>query len=147
MAADPEIARFIGGRTATREDAWTKLLRNFGHWSAFGYGVFTVRERIGDAFVGEVGLAHFGRGLGDMFDPFPEASWVLARLGQGKGYAAEAVKAAHDWLANRKGPTRTVCIIHPDNSASIRLAEEIGYRAFGQCKYRGASPTMFERVG
>jgi RimJ/RimL family protein N-acetyltransferase len=147
MASDPEIVRFIGGKPATREDAWTKLLRNIGHWSAFGYGLFVVRERVGNAFVGEVGLAHFGRGIGDMFDPFPEAAWVLSRRAQGRGYATEAVKAAHDWLTSRKACRRTVCLIHPDNSASIRVAERLGYRAFGQCEYRGATPTNFERLG
>jgi len=147
MAADPETARFIGGKAATREESWTKLLRNIGHWSAFGYGVFTVRERASSAFVGETGLAHFGRGFGGAFDPFPEASWVLVRRAQGKGYAVEAVRAAHDWLAKRQGAARTVCIIHPDNLASIRLAETIGYRAFGRVEYRGAFPTLFERLG
>ena len=95
--------------------------------------------------MGEVGLAHFARGLGETFDPFPEAAWVLATGGHGKGYATEAVVAAHDWIARTQRPARTVCIVHPDNAASLRVAMKLGYVSFGEAEYRGASPTMFER--
>lgn len=84
MSSDAEVAEFIGGKPASREDAWTKLLRNIGHWASYGYGIFTVREKASGAFVGEVGFAHFSRGLGETFDPFPEAAWVLAtRMARG----------------------------------------------------------------
>lgn len=143
MASDPRIATFIGGKPATREEAWNKLLRNIGHWAAFGYGMFTARERTGGAFVGEIGLAHFHRGFGAAFDPFPEAAWVLATTAHGKGYATEAVAAAHDWLIRQHAPARTVCLIHPDNRASLRVAEKLGYQPFDEVDYRDARPTMF----
>jgi RimJ/RimL family protein N-acetyltransferase len=146
MASDPEIIQFIGGKLSTREDAWTKLLRNIGHWNSFGYGIFTAREKVSGVFVGEVGLAHFARDLGDAFDPYPEAAWVLAKRGHGKGYATEAVRAAHDWMIRQTGTKRTVCIIHPNNAASLRIAEKMRYRSFGKVKYRGTTPIMFERV-
>jgi len=145
-AADPETARFIGGRPATREEHWTKFLRNIGHWTAFGYGITVVREKTGGAFVGEVGLAHFARGLGSDFDPYLEASWVLASDGRGKGYAHEAVAALHDWAIARTGAKRTVCIVNPANAPSLRLAEKLGYRQFGVADYRGDRPIMFERT-
>jgi RimJ/RimL family protein N-acetyltransferase len=146
MSSDAAVTEFIGGKPASREDAWNKLLRNIGHWKSFGYGIFTVRDREGK-FVGEVGLAHFSRGLGESFDPFPEAAWVLATSGHGKGYGTEAVMAAHDWMARSHRPARTVCIIHPDNAGSLRLAAKLGYVSFGEAQYRGASPVMFERAG
>jgi RimJ/RimL family protein N-acetyltransferase len=145
MSGDPAVATFLGGTPASREEAWNKLLRNIGHWTAFGYGMFTVRERDGGAFVGEVGLAHFCRGFGEDFDPFPEAAWVLAPSAHGKGYATEAVTAAHDWLLREHAPRRTVCLIHPDNHASRRVAAKLGYIPFGDVDYRDARPTMFER--
>lgn len=145
MSSDPIVAAFIGGKPASREDAWNKLLRNIGHWASYGYGIFTVREKSGGAFVGEVGLAHFTRGFGAMFDPFPEAAWVLKASAHGKGYATEAVAAAHVWMDQIRKPQRTVCLIHPDNGASIRVAEKLGYTGFGETEYRGARPKMFER--
>jgi RimJ/RimL family protein N-acetyltransferase len=131
MSSDAAVAEFIGGKPASREDAWNKLLRNIGHWASYGYGIFTVREKARGAFVGEVGLAHFSRSLGEAFDPFPEAAWVLATSAHGKGYATEAVAAAHIWIDRHQKPQRTVCLIHPDNRASIRVAEKLGYAGFG----------------
>jgi RimJ/RimL family protein N-acetyltransferase len=146
MSSDPDVAQFIGAKPATRESAWTMLLRSIGHWSVFGYGIFTVREKENGRFVGEVGLAHFSRGLGELFDPFPEAAWVLATSSHGKGFATEAVVAAHDWMMRQHRPIRTVCIIHPDNAASVRIATKLGYTSCGHAEYRDASPIMFERL-
>lgn len=145
LFSDPELLRFIGGKVATREETWIRLLGYIGHWDAFGYGIFTVREKAGMAHVGEVGLSHFQRGLGAVFDPFPEASWILAGRWQGRGLAAEAVATVLDWMEREKGARHTVCIIRPDNLASVGLAERLGYRAFGQAVYREAPTTLFER--
>ncbi|APG04379.1 hypothetical protein BJI69_11045 [Luteibacter rhizovicinus DSM 16549] len=142
---DPEVMHFIGG-PASSEDTWLKLLRNIGHWTAYGHGLFTVRERHGGRFVGDVGLATFHRDLGADFDPFPEAAWVLARSAHGKGYATEAVQAAHDWFFTQREAERTVCIINPENLASVRVAERLGYRPFGEAPYKGSTVTMFERL-
>ncbi|WP_445193795.1 GNAT family N-acetyltransferase [Sphingomonas sp. Tas61C01] len=145
MTGEASVMAFIGGKPLTREEAWNKVLRNIGHWAAFGYGLFTVRERAGGGFVGEIGLAHFARGFGATFDPYPEAAWIMAQAGQGKGYATEAVAAAHEWLAREHGATRTVCIIDPANLASMRVAVKLGYVAFGEVEYRGARPVMLAR--
>ena len=145
MNSDFDLAEFIGGKPASREDAWNKLLRNIGHWAEYGYGIHTVREKAGGAFVGEIGLAHFSRCFGQDFDPFPEAAWVLASSAHGKGYAIEAAAAAHAWMDQSRNQQRSVCIIHPDNRASLRVAEKLGYVAFGAVDYRGARLTMFER--
>ena len=144
MRSDASVMHFIGGKPASREDVWNKLLRNVGHWASYGFGVFTVREKSG-AFVGEVGLAHFCRGLGEAFDAYPEAAWVLTSGAHGKGYATEAVAAAHAWMDQTWTPGQTVCIIGPANKASIRVAEKLGYVSFGEAEYRGARTIMFER--
>lgn len=145
MRTDPKVMHFIGG-SASPEDTWIKLLRNIGHWSAFGYGLFTLREKHGGRYVGEVGLAHFHRGLGDRFDAFPEGAWALASAGQGKGYGTEALIAVHEWFFERRGKGRSVCIIDPENMPSVRLGERLGYRPFDEADYRGKTVTMFERL-
>lgn len=55
MNSDAAVTEVIGGKPARREDAWNKLLRNIGHWKAFGFGIFTVREKKSRGYVGEVG--------------------------------------------------------------------------------------------
>lgn len=74
MSSDAGVAEFIGGKPASREDVWNKLLHNIAHLASYDHGVFTVREKGGSAFVGEVRLAHFSCGLGETFDLFPEAA-------------------------------------------------------------------------
>ena len=145
ISGDAVLARYVGAKPATREGAWNMLMRNIGHWAVFEFGIFTVRlKKCGD-YIGEVGLAHFSRGLGPSFDPFPEAAWVLASRAHGKGYATEALIAAHDWIALSRKPSRTVCMVQPENVPSMKLAARLGYTSCGQIEYRGTSTTMFQR--
>lgn len=140
------MGRYTGGTLLSREDVWRKLLQRIGHWTVFGYGVFTVRRRTDNAFIGEVGLAHFCRGFGEAFDAFPEAAWMTDPVTHGQGYAKEAVKGAHGWMTSERGMRQSVCIIHPANMASLRVAEHLGYKQIGAVDYRDARPLMFRRV-
>jgi RimJ/RimL family protein N-acetyltransferase len=145
MRSDPEVVRFVGGKTLSREEAWHRLQRSAGHWALRGYGLFAVVERETGRMLGEVGLIRAERGLGEDFDPFPEAAWILARDAHGKGYASEAAQAVHDWFARNHAPTRTVCIIDPCNAGSLQVARKLGYRSFGTTCYHDDTVTMLER--
>ena len=141
--SDPAVVRYIGGIPATREDAWGRLQRYAGHWALAGHGFWQVRERATDRYAGDVGLADFQRGLALPFDGAPEAGWVLAPWSHGTGYATEAMTAILAWAA--PAHPRTVCIIHPDNAASLRLAAKLGYRELGRDTYHGSPIIAFER--
>lgn len=145
MSADPAMARFAGRAPACADEAWTRLLRQAGHWSLFGYGFLAIEEKATGCFVGEAGLAHFRRGLGKDFDGVPEAGWAIAPWAQGHGYATEAAAAAIAWCETRLGMRRTVCMIHTDNASSLRVAEKLGYVPMGECSYRNYRAILFER--
>jgi RimJ/RimL family protein N-acetyltransferase len=145
MLSDPEVAQFIGGKPESREDAWRRLLRNAGHWALKGYGPFAIFEKRSGRYLGDTGFAQRCRGLGDQFDPYPEAAWVLTREAQGKGYASEAALAALGWLKQHYRAPRTVCIIHPDNFVSFRVAEKVGFHPFDRGDYHGDPVIMLER--
>ena len=145
MSADPEMARFSGLPPADSNEAWKRLLRQAGHWALFGYGFFALEEKATGSFVGEAGLAGFKRNLGSGFDGVPEAGWAIARWAQGHGYATEAAAAALAWTEARFAIRRSVCVINAGNSASIRVAEKLGYAPFGRCTYRGYAAITFER--
>lgn len=146
MFSDEELFRFIGAPNLSPEDAWNRLLRYAGHWSLLGFGLFAVFEKASGQFIGEVGHADFHRGLGERFDGFPEAAWILVRSAHRQGFASEAVVAAHRWIDLRHAPARTVCIINPDNLSSLRLAETLGYKVFDNCIYKGKACAMLERL-
>lgn len=145
MGVDPAVFRFIGGQPSTREDAWSRLLRFTGHWQLFGYGLFSIVEKAG-GFVGYAGFAHFERGIGSDFDSAPEAGWVLSSQAQGRGLATEAMRAAQTWMDARFGPKRTVCIIDPDNTPSLRLAQTLGFAPFREATYKESRVVVLERV-
>jgi len=146
LANDPAVLQFIRGMPASREEAWHRLLRYAGHWSLLGFGMFAVVERATDRFIGEVGLADFQRGLGENFDGTPEAAWVFAGSSHGKGFALEAMTAALGWFDQQALSSRSVCIIDPLNTASIRLAEKLGFTCYDQGCYRGNTIDKYERM-
>jgi RimJ/RimL family protein N-acetyltransferase len=126
-------------------DAWTRLLRHFGHWTAFGYGPFLCFDASGE-LVAEAGYADFRRGLGRRFDEAPEGMWKVDLAAQGRGYASEAMAAITGWFDATGLASRTVCMIDPANDASIRVAARLGFRDFDTVDYRGSPVTLYERV-
>lgn len=143
--SDPEVVRYIGGRTFTREEAWSRLLRYVGHWALQGYGFWTLRERDSGRYVGEVGLADFKRDMTPSFAGAREMGWVLARQAHGKGYATEAVRAALAWSLERFPGTRLVCMIDPGNVASLRVAAKCGFSEFARTTYKDTAVILLER--
>lgn len=146
LAKDQAVSRFIRGLPTTREDAWHRLLRYAGHWSLLGFGMFAVLERQTGRFIGEVGLADFRRGLGSDFDGAPEAAWLFAGDAHGRGYAGEAMSAMLAWFDHARVQARTVCIINPANTSSIRLAAKLGFQRYGSGHYRDAAIGKYERI-
>jgi RimJ/RimL family protein N-acetyltransferase len=145
MWGDPQVTRNIGGRPSTPEEAWARVLRYGGLWALLGFGYWVVRERETGRFVGEVGLADFHREMTPPLGGAPEAGWVLAPWAHGHGFATEAVRAVLAWAdANLPAP-RTVCIIAPENAASIHVAEKCGYRQIAQGTYKGEPTLLLER--
>lgn len=142
---DAGVTRFIGGSPLKPEDVWGRLLRYAGLWSMLGFGFWLVEERGSGAFVGEVGLHELQRDTTPSFAGTPEAGWALMPSAHGKGYAGEAVSAMLGW-ADARGIGRTVCIIAPENTPSIRVAEKLGYRLFADGTYKGNPTRIFERT-
>jgi RimJ/RimL family protein N-acetyltransferase len=150
--ADSDVARYIGGRPLTREEVWARFLRYAGSWHWLGFGYWAVEEISSGQFIGELGYAQNER----TFDPplvlldgggrtMPEVGWVLAPQFHGKGYATEAVLAALTWGDAHLAASRSFCIIHPDHSASIRVAEKCGFVEFSRPSYQTEPTILFTR--
>jgi RimJ/RimL family protein N-acetyltransferase len=145
MLCDETVARHIGGSPYTREESWLRFLRNVGHWQLFDFGFWTVREKCGGEFVGVVGLGNFCRETSPDFGGDPEMGWVLARSAHRRGYATEAAQAAIGWMRLRHAPRRLVCMIEPENAASLRVAAKCGFQEFARTTYKNAAVVLLER--
>ena len=145
MWSDPEVTRFIGGKPSTRDEVWSRLLRYIGHWAALGYGYWAVEERATGAFVGDIGIADFKRDLDPPLNGTPEVGWSLTPAVHGRGYATEAVKAAVEWGESHFASPRMVCMISPENTPSIRVAEKCGFRRYAEVIYKDSPNLLFER--
>ncbi|WP_400192954.1 GNAT family N-acetyltransferase [Hymenobacter sp. B81] len=147
MWQHPDFYRYLAPQPLPEEDIWGILLRAAGHWALQGYGFGAVEEKASGEFIGAVGFADRHRALDPPSNGAPEIGWVLAARTHGRGYATEAVQAALAWGDAHFGGARTMCIMHPDNVASRRVAEKFGYREFARTLYKNALTVLLERPG
>jgi RimJ/RimL family protein N-acetyltransferase len=146
MWSDPEVIRFIGGQPFSREEVWARLLRYAGHWALMGFGYWVVRDKQSGRFLGEVGFADFQRQIDPPLEGTPEIGWALMPASHGRGYATEAVRAALRWADAQWPSVDTACIIAPDNTASLRVAQKCGYMEWVRTSYKGKPTIHFRRM-
>lgn len=144
--ATPEVVAHISGQPRSKAVSWDAFLRNAGHWQISGFGQWAIQPHGMTEMAGQAGFFFGSRGLGEDFDTYPEAGWVLAPEAQGKGLGLDAVQAAHDWF-DRVIAGRTVCIITPDNAASLRIADALGYRLLRAADMEGDTVHLMTRKG
>ena len=141
-----ETARFLGPRSDPA-DHFTRFSRNAGSWLLYGYGGFMVRLRGSEEVIGNCGVFHSWRGLGEDFDDAPEAGWILRHDQVGRGIGLEAMSAALDWFDRAHGPRRAVCMISVGNEPSIGLARKLGFTPLREAVLpNGDEVRLFERL-
>ncbi len=145
MWADPNVTRYIGGKPSSEQQTWARLLNYVGHWSLLGFGYWAVEDKSSGRFIGELGFADFKRQIDPSFNGMPELGWAFASHAHGKGYATEGLKAAISWGDKKFRRTRTVCIINPDNLASIRVATKCDYKEIARTTYADSPTIIFAR--
>ena len=117
LNGNPDFMRHMGPVMAS-EDSWRQMAMLAGHWQLRGYGLWAVEHE--GAMIGRIGL-YYPEGWPDL-----EVGWALAPEVWGRGLATEGGRAALDQAVNVLGRSDPVSVIHPDNAASIRVAEKLG---------------------
>jgi RimJ/RimL family protein N-acetyltransferase len=126
ICEDVEVMRYIGdGRPLSRAESWRNMAMIVGHWQLRGYGMWAVEERESLRLVGRIGFFN-----PDGWPGF-EIGWLLGRKYWGRGYATEGARAALDFGFRVLDRTHIISLIHPENKASIRVAEKLGERLEG----------------
>lgn len=147
--AQPEQVRYITGEPLSRQEAWSRFLRNAGHWAVAGVGYWVVADRETDRFLGDVGFLNLRREallhpLTAHLAALPEAGWGIHPSVHGTGRATEAMEAVLGW-ADRHGPTETICTVGSENLPSLRLARRLGYAPVAEIPLGAGFAQVFTR--
>jgi RimJ/RimL family protein N-acetyltransferase len=119
---DTEVMRYLPKRDlAPRERAERTITVFTERWAEYRFGVWAVTDIVTGKFMG-----HCGLGL------VPEAGEieVLYALGQaywGRGFATEAARASVRFGFEHANLTRLIALAVPENSASRRVMEHLGF--------------------
>ena len=125
-SANPDLMRYLGGRTFNTIEAWRHMAYILGHWQLRGYGYYALEEKATGRLIGRVGYTDSAGW------PAFELGWTLAPEARGQGYAREAARFLLDYAFEHLERPRVVSLIHPDNAPSIRVAEHLGQRVEGE---------------
>lgn len=138
MCGDPMVTRYVGdGQPMARPMAWRSLATMLGHWTLRGYGQWAAEDRSSGLLVGRIGFWN-----PDGWPGF-ELGWMLRRTYWGRGYATEGARAALRFAFDELGRSQVISLIHPDNAASIRVAERLGERPDGTTEIFGKSALIY----
>ena len=137
---EPEVADwlFLTG-PPTREQLDRRIEFHEQYWRDHGYGMFLAFEREGGRFVARVG---------PMLTPDTgriEIAWSTTKNAWGKGYASEAATATIDYTFAHSTLPDLDCYLRPDNHASRRVAEKVGFR-YRDTRFLYDRPLRYYRI-
>jgi len=140
IKADPRVFAVMLGGVRNAAQTAEDLARQVIAWGEHGFGMWTIRERTNNRFVGITGLEirPDGRGVGLRFALWPEE--------QGRGLAREAAGAALRFGHERAGLERIVAVARESNFASRTVLGSIGMVPCEEFVQRGYAMILFESI-
>ncbi|NRG16577.1 GNAT family N-acetyltransferase [Rhizobiales bacterium] len=136
MDRDPLVTRFVAGPWGEPDAHRAFVLERMSHPYPPGMGYWTILDRKaaeGEAFLGWILLLPV-----ESEENAAEIGWRLARQCWGRGIAPEAALPVLRYALETLKVSTVVAEIHPQNAASIAVAEKIGLRFVGQTMADGA---------
>jgi RimJ/RimL family protein N-acetyltransferase len=121
MVGDEDQMRFYP-RARTRDEAAAWIRRNLALYKDCGFGFWLLASRATSAFLGYCGIRPLV--LGGVSEI--EIGWHTRKTSWNQGIATEAAMAARDLAFGRFRVPRLVALVHPEHTASRRVAEKIG---------------------
>ena len=138
LDSDPEVMRYVGSPPGPRSPAETA--HRVRQWIAADHGPrgwWVVEGKDDGAFHG-LGLLLPMPDGGDV-----EVGYRLRRRSWGRGIATEAASALVDYAFRALELPRTVAVVYPENRASRRVLDKLGFVHDGLREYKGARVDHF----
>ena len=124
--ANPEAMRFWNHPVHTKRIETERVVRNCIECTPAYYRVWAVADAETDRCFGLVNYHD-----GHIRSKRAAIGYIIDPARQRRGFATEAVSAMLDFCFDQLGLHRVQAFIHPDNAASRRLVEKLGFRREG----------------
>ena len=122
IATDVEVMRYINGGVPWADERIQAFVnRQVELFSERGFCRWKLLLKTGQEMIGFCGVGFWG----DALDP--EIGWWLAPSYWGRGIATEAARVALAHVFERTGLERIISIARPENKASTRIMERLGF--------------------
>ena len=120
---DPEIRRYFPDGTLTYAETKAELdwFLN-GHPQHPELGLWATIDKATNQFIGRCGLLPWT--IDGRFEV--EVAYLISKTHWGQGLGSEAAQGIRDYAFTQLNLTRLVCLIDPENLASIRVATKMG---------------------
>lgn len=138
---DAEVMRYIGsGQPFTLEDTLHFLQWAEKYQAENGFCRWKVIENSSGEIIGSCGFAR-PEDLREV-----ELGYVMRRASWGKGFATEAAEACMHHGFNNLRFREIIAMTDPENTASRRVLEKIGFRERGHEIYKGDGTLVYAAV-
>ena len=141
LDSDPEVMRYVGSPpgVGSAEETVERARQRIG--ADHGpLGFWRVESRADGTFYGLAALIRMPRG-----DEI-ELAYRLIRRAWGRGIASEAGAALVEHAFGVAGLSRLVAVTYPDNRASQRVLERLGFARQGDLDYKGVRTAYYVLV-
>lgn len=138
---DPEVMRYVGSPAGVRSAAETAeraraRIQEAERGAQEPLGLWRVEDSADHVFHGLAALLRMPAG-DDV-----ELAYRLARAAWGRGIATEAAGALAAHALRTLGLPRLVAVTYPENRASQRVLDKLGFARHGLVEYKGVQTTF-----
>ena len=140
--SDPEVMRFSIGGVHTLDDTSRFIERSICSYEENGFGSWALVEKASSRLIGFCGLA-----LQTVEErQETEIGYRLARQFWGQGFASEAASAVLVYGFGQLKLESVIAIVQPENVASVRVVEKIGFSCFKECRYHDRDVRIYRKT-
>ena len=137
--SDAQLFRFYTyGPYRTLSETAQRIREYRQQYGRHGFGKWAAVERATGVLIGDAGLV-LAEKTGEI-----HVGYRFARSHWGKGLATEAAKAWVDHGFEQLNLDRVAAFIHPENAASIRVAEKLGFTLCRHDREHGIDWKIYE---